>query len=42
MEGHGSDLSGAEQGQLAGSCERGNEPWGSIPPGEFLDQLRTG
>ena len=25
-----------------GSCERGNEPSGSIKRGEILDQLRTG
>jgi hypothetical protein len=24
-------------GQVAGSCECGNEPWGSIKCGEFLD-----
>jgi hypothetical protein len=28
--------------QMAGSCESGNEPLGSITCGEFLDQLRTG
>jgi hypothetical protein len=29
------------QGQVAGSCEYGNEPSGSIKCGEFLDELRT-
>jgi len=24
---------------VAGSCGHGNEPWGSIKGGEFLDQL---
>ena len=28
--GHGLDWSGAEQGQMASSCECGNEPSGSI------------
>jgi hypothetical protein len=27
--------------QVAGSCERGNEPSGSIKCGEFLDRLQT-
>jgi hypothetical protein len=27
---------------VAGTCECGNEPSGSIKCGEFLDQLRTG
>ena len=30
------------QGQVAGTCECGNEPSGSIKCGEFLDYLRTG
>jgi hypothetical protein len=30
------------QGQVAGTCECGNEPSGSIKCGEFLDNLRTG
>jgi len=30
------------QGQVAGTCECGNEPLGSIKCGEFLDLLRTG
>ena len=29
------------QGQVAGTCECGNEPSGSIKCGELLDQLRT-
>jgi hypothetical protein len=28
---------GSGQGQVAGSCEHGNEPSGSIKCGEFLD-----
>jgi len=24
---------------VAGSCEHGNEPWGSLRGGEFLDRL---
>ena len=39
--GHGLDLSGSGYGQVAGSCECGNEPLGSIKRGEFLDQLRN-
>ena len=35
--GHGQDRSGSEQGQVAGTCERGNEPSGSIKYGEFLE-----
>jgi hypothetical protein len=34
---HGLDLSGSGQGQVAGCCECGNEPLGSIQYGEFLD-----
>jgi len=26
-----------DRGQVAGFCECGNEPWGSIKCGEFLD-----
>jgi len=29
------------QGQVAGACECGNEPSGSVNGGEFLEQLRT-
>jgi hypothetical protein len=30
------DLTGSEQGIMAGSCEQGKEPAGSIKGGEFL------
>ena len=40
-EGHELDRSGSGQGQVAGSCECGNEPSGSIKCGEFVDWLRT-
>jgi hypothetical protein len=33
------DSSGFEQGPVAGSCEHGDEPSGSIEGGEFLDML---
>jgi hypothetical protein len=35
--GHGLDLSGSEKGQVAGSCECGNEYSDSIKCGEILD-----
>jgi len=35
--GHGLDSSDSELGNVAGSCECGNEPSGSIICGEFLD-----
>jgi hypothetical protein len=35
----GLDASGSRQGPVVGSCERGNEPSGSIKGGEILDQL---
>jgi hypothetical protein len=35
--GHGLDPSGLEKGQVAGSCECGYEPSGSIKCGEFLE-----
>jgi hypothetical protein len=35
----GLDSSGSEQRPLAGSCEHGNEPSGSIKDREFLDLL---
>ena len=38
---YGLDRSGSGQGQVAGTCECGNEPSGSIQCGEFLDWLRT-
>jgi hypothetical protein len=31
------DSSGSRYGPLAGPCEHGNEPSGSIKEGEFLD-----
>jgi len=37
MWGHGLDRDGSGQGQLAGTCECGNELLGSIKCGEFLD-----
>ena len=40
--GHGLDRFGSGCGEVAGSCECGNEPLGSITCGEFLDWLRTG
>jgi hypothetical protein len=33
----GLDSSGSGQGPVAGCCEHGNEPSGSIKGGEFLD-----
>ena len=33
----GLDGVGSGQGQVAGPCEYGNELWGSIKCGEFLD-----
>jgi hypothetical protein len=36
-DGHGLDGAGSGWGQVAGSCECGNEPPGSIKCGEFLD-----
>ena len=40
--GYGLDRAGSGKGQVAGTCECGNEPSGSIKCGEFLDPLRTG
>jgi hypothetical protein len=37
MWGYGLDWTGAGQRQVAGTCECGNEPSGSIKHGEFLD-----
>jgi hypothetical protein len=31
------DASGSGQGSVAGSCEHGNEPSGTIKGGKFLD-----
>ena len=39
--GHGLDRSGSVRGQVASSCECGNEPSGSTKCGEFLEQMRT-
>ena len=36
MWGYGLDRAGLGQGQMAGTCECGNEPSGSIKCGEFL------
>jgi hypothetical protein len=35
----GLDSSGSGYGPVAGCCENGNEPSGSIKGGEFLDSL---
>jgi hypothetical protein len=37
MGGHRLDRSGLGQGQVAGCCEYGDEPSGSIKCGEFLE-----
>jgi hypothetical protein len=42
MWGCGLDWAGSGQRQLAGTCEYGNEPLGSIKRGEFLDWLQIG
>jgi hypothetical protein len=36
-KGHEMDLSGSGKGQVAGCCNRGNEPSGSIKSGKFFD-----
>jgi len=36
------DRAGSGYGEVAGTCECGNEPSGSMKCGEFLDWLRTG
>jgi len=36
-QGYGLDQAGSGQGQMAGTCESGNEPSGSIKCREFLD-----
>ena len=38
----GLDRAGTGQEQVAGTCECGNEPLGSLKCGEFLDQMKTG
>jgi len=40
--GCGLDRAGPGYGQVAGTCDCGNEPSGSIKCGEFLDSLKTG
>jgi hypothetical protein len=39
--GHGLNQSGSGQGQVAGSCECGDELSGSIKRGEFVELLRA-
>jgi len=39
--GHGLDQCGSGEGQVADTCECGNEPSGYIKCGEFFDWLRT-
>ena len=39
---HGLDQSGSGWGQVAGTCECGNELSGCIKGGEFLGYLRKG
>ena len=34
---HGLNRSGSDHGQVAGCCDCGNEPSGSVKCGEFLD-----
>ena len=34
---YGLDRAGSGQGQVAGTCEGGNEPSGSVKCGELLD-----
>ena len=41
MRGYGVVGAGSGQGQVAETCECGDEPSGSIKCGEFLDQLKT-
>jgi hypothetical protein len=40
--GNGLDQADSGWGQVADTCECGNEPSGSIKCGEFLDKLQTG
>ena len=42
MQEHGLDPAGTGQGQVAGTCEFGNDPSDSIKCWEFLDYLKTG
>ena len=41
MRVYGLDWAGSGQRQVADACECGNEPWGSVKCGEFLDYLQT-
>ena len=41
MRGYGLDRAGSGKGQVAGTCDCGNELSGSIKCGEFLEQLKT-
>jgi hypothetical protein len=42
MWGYVLDQAGSRHAQVAGTCELGNEPSGSIKCGEILDYLKTG
>ena len=39
---YGQDRAGSGWGQVADTCECGNEPSVSIKCGKFLDQMKTG
>ena len=41
MCGYGLDRAGLGYGEVAGICECGNEPSGSIQYGEFFDYLKN-
>ena len=41
MWGYGVDGVGSGKGQVAGTCEGGNELSGSIKCAEFIDRLKT-
>jgi len=41
MWGYGLNRSGSGYGQVAGTCECGDVPLGSIKCGEFRDKLKT-
>ena len=42
MWGYGLNRGGSGYGQVAGTCEGGNEPSGSVKCGDFLYWLRIG
>jgi hypothetical protein len=42
MWGYGIDRAGPGEGQVADTCECGNETSGSINAGNFVDKLKTG